>query len=74
MEKPRWGFVDIIVVYLGITAISTAAAVVALFTGIGLERDPIRLFIFLFGVQFAATVLFVRDAIGFEHCARAIEE
>lgn len=66
MEKPRWGFVDIIVVYLGITAISTAAAVVALFTGIGLERDPIRLFIFLFGVQFAATVLFVYlDAVVF---------
>jgi len=62
MEKPRWGFIDIIVVYLGIMIIATTAAVVPLVTGI----DPIRMFIYLFGAQFLATVLCVYlDAVVF---------
>ncbi|MEQ8200305.1 MAG: type II CAAX endopeptidase family protein [Syntrophomonadaceae bacterium] len=66
MQKPRWGFVDIIVVYLGITVIATAVAVVPLVSG----TDPIRLFIYLFGAQFAATVLCVYlDAVVFRKAA-----
>lgn len=62
MEQPRWGFIDIIAVYLGIMIIATAAAVVPLVAG----SDTIRLFIYLFGVQFIATVLCVYlDAVVF---------
>lgn len=55
MEKPRWGFLDIVLVYLAINGIAVAAALVPNVTTL----DPIHLFIYLFVVQFASTVLCV---------------
>lgn len=55
MTNPRWGFLDIVLVYMAIMGLATAAAVIPLLSGM----DPIRYFIYLFGVQFAATILCV---------------
>lgn len=55
MKNPRWGFLDIVLVYIAIMGLSTAAAVIPLLSGM----DPIRLFIYLFGAQFTATILCV---------------
>lgn len=55
MEKPRWGFLDIVLVYLAINGIAVAAALVPNVTTL----DTIHLFIYFFVVQFASTVFCV---------------
>ncbi|MDD4775341.1 MAG: type II CAAX endopeptidase family protein [Syntrophomonas sp.] len=59
MAHPRWGFIDIIVVYIAIMALASTAAVIPLLRGM----DPIHFFIYLFGAQFIATVLCVFLAV-----------
>lgn len=52
MVKPRWGFLDIILVYMAINGIAVAAALIPNVRNLG----AIHLFIYLFTVQFTATV------------------
>ncbi|MFA7077240.1 MAG: type II CAAX endopeptidase family protein [Syntrophomonas sp.] len=55
LERPRWGFADIIVVYLTIMGSAVIGALFPVKAGI----SDIQYFLFLFGVQFVATVFFV---------------
>ena len=51
MEKPRWGFLDIILAYAVITIISLAATLLPFNW-----TNETRLFLYSFAVQFAATI------------------
>jgi uncharacterized protein len=55
VDRPRWGFMDIILVYLGITGVSIIASLWLLKSSNG----PTDFFLYSFGVQFLATVVFV---------------
>ncbi|MEA4924547.1 MAG: type II CAAX endopeptidase family protein [Syntrophomonadaceae bacterium] len=53
--KPRWGFIDVIVVYLAILGTSLIVQRLMLETG----ASEMQYFLTAFGVQFLATILFV---------------
>lgn len=53
--RPRWGFMDIIVVYLAIMGVNVIAALLPVTTMLSEEQY----YLYGFGVQFLATILFV---------------
>ena len=53
--RPRWGFMDIIVVYLAIMGVTVLAALLPVKAMFG----EIQYYLFGFGVQFLATIIFV---------------
>lgn len=55
LERPRWGFADIIMVYLAILGVGLISA----FFPVKSEISDVQYFLLLFGVQFIATVFFV---------------
>jgi Predicted metal-dependent membrane protease len=55
LTKPRWGFIDVIVVYLAVFATSLTAQ----WLMSRASFSAMRYFLTAFGVQFAATILFV---------------
>lgn len=65
MHKPRWGFFEIIVVYLGILVTGIIFSLkgegwfYGLATHLPIQDSELNFFIFSFAIQFAATVLLV---------------
>ena len=55
LSRPRWGFMDIIVVYLAIMGVTILAALLPVKAMFG----EIQYYLFGFGVQFLATIIFV---------------
>jgi len=55
IEKPRWGLMDIILVYFGITAVGIIASLLP----IKLDTNGLPYFMLAFTIQFLATVGFV---------------
>ncbi len=55
LSRPRWGFMDIIVVYLAIMGVTVLAALLP----VKAMFSEIQYYLFGFGVQFLATVIFV---------------
>jgi len=53
--RPRWGFMDIIVVYLAIMGVTVLAALLP----VKAMFSEIQYYLFGFGVQFLATIIFV---------------
>ncbi len=52
MDKPRWGLLDIVLVYLAINGIAVAAALIPNVR----NMDSIHFFMYLFAVQFISTI------------------
>lgn len=64
LDQPRWGFMDVILVYLGATGTAILGSLIPLKAGVGIAA----FFLYSFGIQFLATVLFVfLFAIVFSH-------
>ncbi|NMC27699.1 MAG: hypothetical protein GYA42_06075, partial [Syntrophomonadaceae bacterium] len=55
LEQPRWGFFDVILVYLGILGVTLLGSIIPL----RLELGITAFFFLSFSIQFLATVSFV---------------